>query len=43
MKDWWSVLLFAGMFVVIFVVIPLGISWIMMGGRRSTDERLRKN
>lgn len=34
MQDWWSVLLFAGMFVVIFAVIPLGISRIMGGGGR---------
>ncbi len=33
MKDWWSVLLFAGMFVVIFVVIPLGIGRLIGGGR----------
>ncbi len=34
--SWWSVLLFACTFVVIFAVIPLGISTIM-GGRRSAE------
>jgi hypothetical protein len=33
MKDWWSVLVFAGMFVVIFAVIPLGISKLLRGKR----------
>ena len=37
MKDWWSVLGFAGMFIVIFAVIPLGVSR-LFGGKRATQH-----
>jgi hypothetical protein len=37
MKDWWSVLVFVGMFVVIFAVIPLGLSR-LFAGKRTTQH-----